>query len=224
LSFLSHPTSPTLTTAASDDTLVDRCQLGEEAALNLLLERYRSFARAKARGYFIAGGDLDDLEQEGMIGLFKAVRDYRPEREASFRSFAELCITRQIITAIKTATRQKHRPLNQYVSLWGMRLVDDPGEALVEELPHHRVPDPADELVSSEDLADMHTSLARMLSGLEVDVLQLYVEGRTYQEIGERLGRQAKSIDNALQRIKRKLEGHLAARLPDAGALTPAVA
>ncbi len=205
-------TSLPSTAEVPDDMLVDRCHLGEEEALNLLLERYRRFARSKARGYFIAGGDLDDLEQEGMIGLFKAVRDYRPEREASFRAFAELCITRQIITAIKTATRQKHRPLNQYVSLWGLRLVDDPGERLVDELPHHQVPDPADELVSSEDLADMQASLARMLSELEVDVLHLYVEGRSYQEIGAQLGRHVKSIDNALQRIKRKVEGHLAAR------------
>jgi RNA polymerase sporulation-specific sigma factor len=187
-----------------DDVLVARCHLGEVEALNLLLERYRRFARAKARGYFIAGGDLDDLEQEGMIGLFKAVRDYRPEREASFPAFAELCITRQVITAVKTATRQKHRPLNQYVPLGELPTAD--------ELPHHHVPDPADELVSSEDLADMQASLARTLSGLEVDVLALYVEGRSYQEIGERLGRQVKSIDNALQRVKRKLEGHLAAR------------
>ncbi|MEA2686157.1 MAG: polymerase sporulation-specific sigma factor [Actinomycetota bacterium] len=208
------------TVDSSDDTLVLACQLGEEDALNLLLERYRRFAAVKARGYFIAGGDLDDLQQEGMIGLFKAVRDYRPEREASFRVFAELCITRQIITAVKTATRQKHRPLNQYVSLWGLCLVDDPGQPLVDELPHHQVPDPADELVSSEDLADMQSSLSRMLSGLEVDVLELYVEGRSYQEIGEQLGRQAKSIDNAIQRIKRKLEGHLAARTP----VAPAVA
>jgi RNA polymerase sporulation-specific sigma factor len=200
------------TVEASDDTLVCRCHLGEEDALNLLLERYRRFARSKARGYFIAGGDLDDLEQEGMIGLFKAVRDYRPDREASFRAFAELCITRQIITAIKTATRQKHRPLNQYVSLWGLRAVDEPGEALVDELPHHQVPDPADELVSSEDLADMQAYLARMLSELEVDVLHLYVEGRSYEEIGGLLGRHVKSIDNALQRIKRKLEALLAAR------------
>ena len=187
-----------------DDILVARCHLGEVEALNLLLERYRRFAQAKARGYFIAGGDLDDLEQEGMIGLFKAVRDYRPEREASFPAFAELCITRQVITAVKTATRQKHRPLNQYVPLGDLPTAD--------ELPHHQVPDPADELVSSEDLADMQASLARTLSGLEVDVLALYVEGRSYQEIGERLGRQVKSIDNALQRVKRKLEGHLAAR------------
>ncbi len=207
------------TVQVPDDILVARCHLGEEDALNLLLERYRRFVQARARGYFMAGGGPDDLEQEGMIGLFKAVRDYRPDREASFRAFAELCVTRQLHTAIKTATRQKHRPLNQYISLWGLRLVDDPGEPLVDELPHHQVPDPADELVSSEDLAAMQASLARTLSELEVDVLALYVEGRSYQEIGDRLGRQVKSIDNALQRVKRKLEGHLAARSADDAAV-----
>ena len=208
-----------------DDTLVERCQLGEEQALTLLFERYRRFAHRTARGYFIAGGDLDDLEQEGLIGLFKAIRDYRPDREASFRGFAEICITRQVITAVKTATRQKHRPLNQYVSLWGLRVVDDPVEGLVEELPHHRVPDPADELVSSEALADMQASLARMLSELEVEVLTLYVEGRTYLEIGEQLGREVKSVDNALQRVKRKLGSHLALRRAGgAGGAAPAVA
>jgi len=199
---------------ASDDDLAVRGQLGEEEALTLLLERYRWVAQAKARGYFIVGGDLDDLEQEGMIGLFKAARDYRPEREASFRAFAELCITRQLITAIKAARRQKHRPLNQYVSLSGLLLLDDPVDQLDDELPHHQVPDPADELVSSEDVADMRSSLVRMLSDLEVGVLQLYVEGRSYLEIGEELGRDPKSVDNALQRVKRKLEGHLAARAP----------
>jgi len=199
---------------ASDDDLAVRGQLGEEEALTLLLERYRWVAQAKARGYFIVGGDLDDLEQEGMIGLFKAARDYRPEREASFRAFAELCITRQLITAIKAARRQKHRPLNQYVSLSGLLLLDDPVDQLDDELPHHQVPDPADELVSSEDVADMRSSLVRMLSDLAVGVLQLYVEGRSYLEIGEELGRDPKSVDNALQRVKRKLEGHLAARAP----------
>ncbi len=197
---------------ATDDMLVARCHEGEEEALNLLLERYRRFARAKARGYFLAGGDLDDIEQEGMIGLFKAVRDYRCDREASFRAFAELCITRQIISAIKSASRQKHKPLNQYVSLWGLRLADEPGLLLIDELPHHQVPDPADELVCSEDLADIRACIARMLSELEVEVLRLYVAGMSYEEIGEQLGRHVKCIDNALQRIKRKLECHLSAR------------
>ena len=196
----------------SDDGLVERFRRGDVAALDLLFERYRRFARAKARGYFLVGADFDDIEQEGMIGLFKAVRDFRSDRQSSFRAFAELCITRQIITAIKTATRRKHQPLNRYVSLSGLRVVDDPGEWWVEELlDDHQAPDPADEVVSLEDLNAMRASMAEMLSTLEVDVLRLYLEGRSYQEIGALLGRHVKSIDNALQRIKRKLDGQLAA-------------
>ncbi len=196
----------------SDDRLVELFREGEVQALNLLLERYRRFARAKARGYFLVGADFEDIVQEGMIGLFKAVRDYRPDREASFRAFAELCITRQIITAIKTATRQKHQPLNQYVSISAARGGDDAGERTVEELlGDHHVSDPADQVVSAERMRDMRRSMAEMLSGLEVEVLRLYVEGKSYQEIGSQLGRHVKSIDNALQRIKRKLDQHLAA-------------
>jgi len=207
----------------TDDDLLALFRQGHVEALNLLIQRYRRFARSKARGYFLVGADFDDIEQEGMIGLFKAVRDFRPERQASFRAFAELCITRQILTAIKTATRQKHQPLNRYVSLSGLRVVDDPSEWWVEELlDDHHVPDPADEVVSSEGMAAMRQSMAEMLSNLEVDVLRLYLEGRSYQEIGVLLGRHVKSIDNALQRIKRKLEAHLATR--DAEELTAAVA
>ncbi len=207
----------------TDDGLVERFRSGDVAALDLLFQRYRRFARAKARGYFLVGADFDDIEQEGMIGLFKAVRDYRCDRQASFRAFAELCITRQIITAIKTATRRKHQPLNRYVSLSGLRVVDDPAEWWVEELlDDHQAPDPADEVVSLEDMAAMRASLAEMLSSLEVDVLRLYLDGRSYQEIGVLLGRHVKSIDNALQRIKRKLEAHLLAR--DTAALAAAVA
>src|SRR3954463_13370125 len=194
----------------NDDDLVARFQDGDGDALNALLERYRRFARAKARSYFIVGGDADDIEQEGMIGLFKAARDFRPDRQSSFRAFAELCITRQIITAIKTATRQKHQALNQYVSISGVRGGDDPSERTVEELlDDHNVADPADHVVSGERMDSMRTAMAEMLSGLEVDVLRLYVEGKTYQEIGEQLGRHVKSIDNALQRIKRKVDMHL---------------
>ena len=200
----------------SDDDLVLLSRQGQVEALNILLERYRRFARAKARCYFLAGGDLDDIEQEGLIGLYKAVRDFRAERQASFRAFAELCITRQIITAIKTATRQKHRPLNSYVSLYGVGSLDDAGERLVEGLLDQQVADPADEVVSDECLVELRALLAQLLSGLEVDVLRLYVEGRSYQEIGELLGRHVKSIDNALQRIKRKLEAHLESRGHDA--------
>ena len=194
----------------SDDTLVARYRLGDVEALDALLERYRRFVRSKARGYFLVGADFDDIEQEGMIGLYKAVRDFRDDRQASFRAFAELCITRQIITAIKTATRQKHQPLNQYVSISGVRGGDDANERSVEALlDDHNVADPADEVVSGERMDAMRDSMARLLSGLEVDVLRLYVEGRSYQEIGEELGRHVKSIDNALQRIKRKLDQHL---------------
>ncbi len=194
----------------SDELLVRHFHEGDLAALDVLLGRYRRFARAKARGYFLAGGDTDDIEQEGMIGLFKAIRDFR-HGQSSFRAFAELCVTRQIMTAIKTACRQKHQPLNRYVSLWGLRVLDDPSERLVEELFDQRVPDPADEVVSLEGQAAMRAALADLLSTLEVDVLRLHLDGCTYQEIGDRLGRHTKAVDNALQRIKRKLEAHLVA-------------
>ena len=209
-------------TEQSDDELVVRFHNGDDDAVKVLLERYRRFARAKARGYFLVGADSDDIEQEGLIGLYKAVRDYRSDRQASFRAFAELCITRQVITAVKTATRQKHQPLNQYVSISGVRGGDDPGDRSVEDLlGRHSVADPADTVVSNERMDSMRRSMVEMLSGLEVDVLRLYVEGKSYQEIGDHLGRHVKSIDNALQRIKRKLEGHLAERDaadPDVGA------
>ncbi|HEX9529968.1 MAG TPA: RNA polymerase sporulation sigma factor SigH [Acidimicrobiales bacterium] len=194
----------------ADDELVARFHQGDAGAVETLLDRYRRFARAKARGYFLVGADSDDIEQEGMIGLYKAARDFRPDRQASFRAFAELCITRQVITAVKTATRQKHQPLNHYVSISGVRGGDDPAERTIEDLlaDHHEA-DPADTVVSRERMDQMRRSMAEMLSGLEVDVVRLYVEGKSYQEIGEQLGRQTKSIDNALQRIKRKLDVHL---------------
>ncbi len=194
----------------SDDELVARFQAGDDDALATLLERYRRFARAKTRGYFLVGADSEDIEQEAMIGLYKAARDFRADRQASFRAFAELCITRQVITAVKTATRRKHQALNQYVSISVVRSGDDSSERSVEDLLYdHAQPDPADEVVSRERMVAMRRSMADMLSGLEVDVLHLYVEGKSYQEIGEQLGRHAKSIDNALQRIRRKLDTHL---------------
>ena len=195
---------------ASDADLVRRYHAGDADALLALLERYRRFAAVRARSYFLVGGDTDDIEQEGMIGLFKAARDFRGDRESSFRAFAELCITRQVISAVKAATRYKHKPLNQYVSLSGVRGGDDAAERSVEELlDPHAVTDPADTVISNECLEAMRRSIGETLSGLEVDVLELYVEGRSYQEISAQLGRHVKSIDNALQRIKRKLEGHL---------------
>src|SRR5438477_1495137 len=219
---MAHRTDCSPLVDLNDDELVARFQDGDGDALNVLLERYRRFARAKARSYFIVGGDADDIEQEGMIGLFKAARDFRPDRQSSFRAFAELCITRQVITAIKTATRQKHQPLNGYVSISGVRGGDDPGERSVEDLlDDHYVADPADEVVSKERMDNMRRSMAEMLSGLEVDVLRLYVEGKSYYEIGTQLGRHVKSIDNALQRIKRKLDVHMHER-ESSEALTPA--
>ena len=194
----------------SDEVLVRLFHEGDVEALDLLLARYRRFARAKARGYFLAGGDIDDIEQEGMIGLFKAIRDFR-HGQSSFRAFAELCVTRQIMTAIKTACRQKHQPLNRYVSLWGLRVIDDPSERLGDERCDQRVPAPADEVVSLEGQAALRDALADLLSALEVEVLRLHLDGCSYQEISDTLGRHVKAVDNALQRIKRKLEAHLAA-------------
>ena len=204
------PQSSATSSDLSDEMLVRQFHEGDVESLDVLLERYRRFAGVKARGYFLAGGDNDDLQQEAMIGLFKAIRDFR-HGQSSFRAFAELCVTRQIMTAIKGACRQKHQPLNRYVSLWGLRVIDDPSERLVEELFDQRVPDPADEVVSLEGQAAMRAALATMLSSLEVDVLRLHLDGCSYQEISERLGRHTKAVDNALQRIKRKLEAHLAA-------------
>jgi RNA polymerase sporulation-specific sigma factor len=199
-----------VSTNLSDEELVARWRQGDAAALDHLLHRYRRFARSKARTYFLVGADADDVEQEGLIGLFKAARDFRADRQSSFRAFAELCVTRQVISAIKAATRQKHQPLNRYVSISGFRGSDDPSERSVEALlDDHRVTDPADEVISQEQIEAMRRATAESLSGLEVDVLRLYVEGQSYQEIGCHLGRHVKSIDNALQRIKRKLDHHL---------------
>jgi RNA polymerase sporulation-specific sigma factor len=195
----------------ADEELVERVRAGDDRALDELLDRYRRFARAKARSYFLVGGDREDIIQEGMIGLYKAVRDYVTGHGASFRSFAELCITRQILTAIKTATRQKHSPLNFYVSF--DRPQDDDGErTLGDTLPSEDEVDPLDQLLASDAMRELHATFDTLLSDLEADVLGLYVEGRSYEEIAERLGRHVKSIDNALQRIKRKLGNALDVR------------
>lgn len=188
-----------------DDALIERYRAGNQAALSELLRRYRGFARAKARSYFLVGGDREDVVQEGMIGLYKAIRDYSSQTGASFSSFAELCITRQVLTAIKTATRQKHAPLNSYVS-FDRPSDDDPDHTLGESLVVEEGADPLEMLVESDELARLQDAFDEVLSSLEVDVLQLYVDGRSYQEIADLLGRRVKSIDNALQRIKRKLE------------------
>jgi RNA polymerase sporulation-specific sigma factor len=207
------PTRASLTgdpETSSDEDLVALYQGGHQPAVETLLHRYRNFARLKARSYFLAGADKDDIVQEGMIGLYKAIRDFSPEHETSFRAFAELCITRQIITAVKTATRQKHIPLNQYVSL--TRPVsgeEDSDFALQDVLESTQTADPADLVISHDELRSMKIAFAEILSDFEAEVLHMYVEGKSYQEIGDRLDRHVKSIDNAIQRIKRKVELHL---------------
>jgi RNA polymerase sporulation-specific sigma factor len=194
---------------ATDEQLVRDARAGDERALEELLARYRGFARTKARSYFLVGGDREDVVQEGMIGLYKAVRDFADGHGASFRSFAELCITRQILTAIKAATRHKHAPLNSYVS-FDRPHDDDPDRTIGESLPDAAGTDPLARIVEDDDLRTLQTTFDEVLSGLETDVLTLYVEGRSYQEIAAALGRRVKTIDNALQRIKRKLERALA--------------
>ncbi len=198
---------------SGDEQLVDRARAGDDKAIDTLLHRYRHYARAKARTYFLAGADREDIVQEGMIGLFKAIRDFQVEKNTAFRAFAELCITRQIITAIKTATRQKHIPLNSYVSLNKPASAGTEGDEdrpLSDALISSVVADPAELVISAEEIASIKQSVGRLLSGLETEVLQLYMDGKSYQEIADMLGRHVKSIDNALQRIKRKLEHHLA--------------
>jgi RNA polymerase sporulation-specific sigma factor len=194
----------------ADNQLAARFQSGDVEALTVLLQRYRRLALAKAHGYFLIGGDSDDVEQEGMIGLFKAARDFRQDRQSSFRAFAELCVTRQILTAVKKATRQKQQPLNQYRSLAGGGEGEEPGERQADDLLlDRRAADPADAVVSLERMRAMRRSMADVLTQLEVDVLGLYLSGQSYQQIGQRLGRHVKAVDNALQRIKRKLEARL---------------
>ncbi|MGI9538889.1 MAG: RNA polymerase sporulation sigma factor SigH [Miltoncostaeaceae bacterium] len=197
-----------------EKSLVHRANSGDTIAMDTLLERYRGFVRLKASSYFIAGGESEDLIQEGMVGLYKAVRDYRPDREASFRSFAELCVTRQIITAIKTAARNKHSPLNSYVSFSQQRAGSsgDQEMSLAEILPSDPVVDPVNQVISSEGITSMLGCLDETLSPLESDVLVMYLEDRSYEEIAERLDCTPKTVDNALQRVKRKVGGHLRGR------------
>jgi RNA polymerase sporulation-specific sigma factor len=187
--------------------LILAAQSGDEGASAALVARYRSFVRCKARSYFLAGADRDDVIQEGMIGLYKAIRDYKCDRQSSFRSFAELCITRQLITAIKTAKRQKHSPLNTYVSLNRSASSDGEGERILSDiLAAKEVCDPAELVISEWEAHNIKKGFSEVLSPLESEVLRLYVEGKSYQEIAEQLDRHVKSIDNALQRVKRKVE------------------
>ena len=188
-----------------DDGLVARAQAGDDLAQQALIQRYRRFASTRSRGYYLPGGDADDMVQEALIGLYKAVRDYRSDRQASFRGFAEVCITRQIQSAVKTAGRRKHEPLNHYVSISRSRGEEANECELERMLDDHHAQDPAESVVADGDAAAVDQGMASVLSGFEVDVLRLFVAGESYQEIGALLGRQVKSVDNALQRIKRKL-------------------
>jgi RNA polymerase sporulation-specific sigma factor len=192
-----------------DLRLVLLARNGNDGAMDALLRRYTGFVRLKASSYFLAGGESDDLIQEGLVGLYKAVRDYRSDKETSFRSFAELCITRQIITAIKTATRFKHAPLNTYVSFSHTPAGQEDGDCtLGDALPGPGVDDPAVCVISTEELQSLVFSLGTGLSSLESDALRLYLEGLSYEQMAEELGCDTKTIDNALQRVKRKILLH----------------
>jgi RNA polymerase sporulation-specific sigma factor len=197
-----------------DLQLVLRSRNGDPGALDVLIRRYTGFVRLKASSYFLAGGDSEDLLQEGLIGLYKAVRDFRPDKETSFRSFAELCVTRQIITAIKTATRFKHTPLNQYVSFSHTPAgQESDGECtLGDALPGPGVREPSVMVISTEELQSLVMCLGSGLSSLEADALRLYLEGSSYEDMAERLECDTKTIDNALQRVKRKIITHQTAR------------
>ena len=197
-----------------DGYLIALAKQGSAAAYDAIVRRYYGFVRLKASSYFLAGGDGDDLVQEGLVGLYKAVRDYRSDRESSFRNFAELCITRQIITAVKTATRNKHTPLNQYISFSATPAgAGSDGEPTLEDvIPGSAVHDPVNQVISTEELHSLVGCLSTALSELESRVLALYLDGRPYEEVATRLGCDAKTVDNALQRVKRKVGTHLSAR------------
>jgi RNA polymerase sporulation-specific sigma factor len=197
-----------------DLQLVLRARNGDEVALDTLIRRYTGFVRLKASSYFLAGGVSEDLIQEGLVGLYKAVRDFRTDKETSFRSFAELCVTRQIITAIKTATRFKHAPLNTYVSFSHAPAgQDSDGEcSLGDALPGPAVHEPSVMVISTEELQSLVMCLGTGLSSLEADALRLYLEGSSYEDMAERLECDTKTIDNALQRVKRKIITHQKAR------------
>ena len=196
----------------SDEDIVALANSGHTLAQEFLIDKYKNFVRAKARSYFLIGADKEDIIQEGMIGLYKAIRDFRADKLSSFRAFAELCITRQIITAIKTATRQKHIPLNSYISLNKPIYDEDSDRTLLDVISGTRITDPEELVISREEFDNIEAKMSEILSSLEWKVLMFYLEGKSYQEIANDLGRHVKSIDNALQRVKHKLERCLESR------------
>src|SRR5215510_5198549 len=209
-----RPADPNPQPELDDHYLVALAKDGRADAYDAIVRRYRGFVRLKASSYFLLGGESDDLIQEGLLGLYKAIRDYRTDRESSFRNFAELCITRQIITAVKTATRNKHTPLNQYLSFSSSpSSAAGEGEPTLDEvIPGPSVNDPVNQVISSEELQALVACLSTVLSELESRVLSLYLDGHSYTAIGEKLDCDCKTVDNALQRVKRKVGAHLNSR------------
>ena len=189
--------------------IVLKASNGDKIALEYIITKYKNFVKAKAKSYFLVGADKEDIIQEGMIGLYKAVRDFDGSKSNSFKCFAEICITRQIITAIKTATRQKHIPLNSYVSLNKPIYDEESDRTLLDIIATSIVTDPEELIISKEELKNIENKMNELLSDLELEVLELYLNGKSYQYIADKLDRDVKSIDNALQRVKRKLEKHL---------------
>ncbi len=198
-----------------EEIVLDAKENESTLAQEYLIGKYRNFVRAKARSYFLIGADREDIIQEGMIGLYKAIRDFRNDKLSSFRAFAELCVTRQIITAIKTATRQKHIPLNSYVSLNKPIYDEDSDRTLLDVLSGSKISDPEELVINREEFVDIEQKMGEILSELEWKVLMAYLDGKSYQEIAVELERHVKSIDNALQRVKRKLERYLDNRADD---------
>ena len=190
----------------SDEEVVSEAQKGNNRAQEYLIAKYENFVKSKAKSYFLIGADKEDIYQEGMIGFYKAIRDFKPDKFTSFKAFAEICVTRQIITAIKTATRQKHIPLNTYVSLNKPIYEDESDRTLIDVLSSIAISDPEELIISQEQLKFIEEEIAKVLSELELEVLTSYLDGKSYQEIASDLDRNEKSIDNALQRVKRKLE------------------
>ena len=190
----------------SDEEIVAQAKSGDNRAQEYLISKYENFVKAKAKSYFLIGADKEDIYQEGMIGLYKAIRDFNPEKSTSFKAFAEICVVRQIITAIKTATRQKHIPLNTYISLNKPIYEEESERTLLDVLAGIKITDPEELMISKEQMAYMEEKISKVLSGLELEVLTSYLDGKSYQEIACDLERHSKSIDNALQRVKRKLE------------------
>ncbi|MBF4695864.1 RNA polymerase sporulation sigma factor SigH [Fusibacter ferrireducens] len=193
----------------NEEILVELAKKGDSKAQEALIKKYKNFVRSKARTYFLIGADREDIIQEGMIGLFKAIRDYKPDKISSFRTFAELCIKRQMITAIKTATRQKHIPLNSYVSLNKPIFDEESDRSMYEMVTNSKELDPEHLVIRREELDMIEAKMGEVLSDLEWQVLNAYLDGRSYQEIAVQMNRHVKSIDNALQRVKKKLEKFL---------------